>query len=229
MSYLLHIETSTPTCSVALSKFDELLDKVSDNEGNSHARVLSDLSQLLLKRNNLSFADLAAVSVSKGPGSYTGLRIGVSFAKGICYSLEIPLISVSTLKGMAIGAINRYEVKTDLLCPMIDARRMEVYSMLTNNKMDIIEDVSAEIITETSYKDFLEKYSISFFGTGALKCMDTIKSNNAKFVNNFIIDAEDMISLAFNKFKEKDFEDVAYFEPFYLKDFVAIKPKNKVF
>ena len=158
--------------------------------------------------------------MSKGPGSYTGLRIGVSTAKGLCYALNVPLISVSTLKAMAFGMAQKE--KSDLYCPMIDARRMEVYNAFYNSTNNEIRGIQADIIEVDSYQKELNK-KVLFFGDGAEKCKQMIQHPNAKFIDRIFPSSKDMLEIANQKFAEKDFEDVAYFEPFYLKDFVAGK------
>jgi tRNA threonylcarbamoyladenosine biosynthesis protein TsaB len=228
MGFILNIETSTPICSVALTDEDRVIESISDVSGNSHAKVLSVLSEKLLKENNLSFSDLSAIAVSKGPGSYTGLRIGTSFAKGLCYSLDIPLISVSTLKSIAKGLNTERRVENCYICPMIDARRMEVYSQVFNNDCIEINEISAKIIDKESFSELLKEKTIYFLGTGAEKCKELINSPNAIFVDDFVMNATNMTDISIEKFKNNNFENTAYFEPFYLKEFVAIKPKNKV-
>jgi tRNA threonylcarbamoyladenosine biosynthesis protein TsaB len=169
--------------------------------------------------------------VSAGPGSYTGLRIGTSVAKGICFALDIPLIAVDTLTTMSQAVLaSGVEVGDDtLLCPMIDARRMEVYTALHDKRLKTIEETNAKIIDEDSFADVLEKNRVLFFGNGAAKCKDVIKSSNAVFVDNIFPLAANMSPLAEKAFIENDFVDVAYFEPFYLKSFVATISKKKFF
>jgi tRNA threonylcarbamoyladenosine biosynthesis protein TsaB len=188
-----------------------------------------------LEENNREAAGLDAVAVSKGPGSYTGLRIGVSTAKGIAYGSNIPLISVGTLDILVSGALQNEKVKnilaknqSTLLCPMIDARRMEVYNALFNPAGKVIEDVTARIIDENSFEKYLRSGPVVFFGNGAMKCRDIINHPAAIFVQDIDAMAEYMIPLALESWQQKSFEDVAYFEPFYLKDFIATIPKNKI-
>jgi tRNA threonylcarbamoyladenosine biosynthesis protein TsaB len=173
---------------------------------------------------NLQLTDLSAIAISKGPGSYTGLRIGVSTAKGLSYSLSIPLISVPTLQSMADN-MSRKNSHFDLYCPMIDARRMEVFSAFYDVKNNIIRTVKADIIDENSYLDYSQK-SILFFGDGSAKCKGIIKCKNVSFIEDIYPCAKDMAVISLKKYLSNDFEDVAYFEPFYLKDFVAGKKKN---
>lgn len=182
-----------------------------------------------IKHAGLKPTDLDAVCVSKGPGSYTGLRIGVSAAKGLCYGLGIPLLSVGSLESMSNWAQANFKnelADVSFFCPMIDARRMEVYAQLFDASLSELQPVSAEIIDENSFGSELEEGKVAFFGDGAAKCKDVINHPNAIFLEEFNPSAQGMISLAEAKFAAKQFEDVAYFEPYYLKDFVAGKPKR---
>lgn len=171
--------------------------------------------------------DLAAVAVSMGPGSYTGLRIGVSTAKGLCYALDIPLIAINTLEAMANGFKASHPGDSAFFCPMIDARRMEVYTAVYNHQLEEILPVAARIIDAESFAGLLENQEIIFFGDGAMKCSDVLAGNpNARFSPDFLNSAKDFTILAYKKFSEAKFEDVAYFEPFYLKDFLVTQPKS---
>lgn len=232
MPTILHIESATLTCSVALSRDGELLSlKETHDQSYSHSEKLVVYIDEAIKQAGLKPSDLGAVCVSKGPGSYTGLRIGVSAAKGLCYGLGIPLLSVGSLESMAHWAKAEFsEELTDVsfLCPMIDARRMEVYTQLFDASLRETEPISAVIINENSFASELEKGKVAFFGDGASKCKQVINHPNAVFLDGFNPSARGMIDLAELKFAEKQLEDVAYFEPYYLKDFVAGKPK-KVF
>ena len=228
MAYILNIETATHICSVSLSKNGETIAIKESNEDKTHAELLTVFIEEILKENKIKSSSLTAIAVSEGPGSYTGLRIGVSVAKGLCYGLKIPLISVSTLEAMANGAKEKID-KDTLLCPMIDARRMEVYTALFNNKLEIMDEVHPKIIDEDSFNSILSKQSIFFFGTGANKCQTTITHENAIFSENLFTSSEYMASLSYSKYKNNEFEDVAYFEPFYLKEFQAIKSTKKYF
>lgn len=224
---LLHIETSTTVCSVALSENGQCLFSKSNDEGMNHAALLSVFIAEALEILKAINKKLEAVAVSSGPGSYTGLRIGVSTAKGLCYGLDIPLISVSTLEIMFQQAISKAEnAETALFCPMIDARRMEVYTAIYNSKGQIQKEISAEIINEDSFNEFLENQTIYFFGNGSEKCRETITHPNAHFIANIDPLAENMIYLAEKAFENNKFENVAYFEPFYLKEFQATTPKK---
>ena len=217
--YILNIETSTKACSVALHKNGELIVSREDVTTNfSHSEKLLKFISKLFSDAKLSLSDLDAIAVSMGPGSYTGLRIGVSTAKGLCYGLDIPLISISTLKAMSFGMA--LEIKADLYCPMIDARRMEVYSAFFDINNTEVRKIQADIINENSYKKELEK-KVVFFGDGSEKLIEKIEDKNAIFVSDIHPSAKNMGLLSYQKFTKSLFEDLAYFEPFYLKDFVA--------
>ena len=217
--YILNIETSTKACSVALHKNGELIVSREDVTTNfSHSEKLLKFISELFSDAKLSLSDLDAIAVSMGPGSYTGLRIGVSTAKGLCYGLDIPLISISTLKAMSFGMA--LEIKADLYCPMIDARRMEVYSAFFDINNTEVRKIQADIIDENSYKKELEK-KVVFFGDGSEKIKEKIRHKNAMFISDIHPSAKNMGLLSYQKFTESLFEDLAYFEPFYLKDFVA--------
>ncbi len=235
MALILSLETSTKVCSVCLSKDDSVVAKKELFEANSHATHLTVFIQDLFEQlPNISLEDIDAIAVSSGPGSYTGLRIGVSVAKGICYALNKPLIAITSLECLVQSVINHPELKgkTDdkvFYCPMIDARRMEVYTVLFNAEMQMTKEITAEIIDEESYQTTLDTNTIVFLGDGAEKCKETIIHTNAIFLDNQVPLAANMAKIANAKFKNKEFEDVAYFEPFYLKDFVATTPKKKFF
>ena len=221
MALILLIETATKSCSVSLSSENKIIAcKEEVNKQYSHAEKLTVFITELFKTQDFSIKDLDAIAVSKGPGSYTGLRIGVSTAKGLCYALDIPLISVSTLKAMAFRMAQKEE--SDLYCPMIDARRMEVYNAFYNSTNKEIRGIQADIIEADSYQKELDK-KVLFFGDGAQKCKQIIQHPNAKFLDDIFPSSKDMLEIANEKFSEKIFEDVAYFEPFYLKDFVTGK------
>jgi tRNA threonylcarbamoyladenosine biosynthesis protein TsaB len=235
MATILNIETSTEVCSVSLSKNGNLLFEKESFDGLRHSELLTVFIEELFKENKFEFNALDAVAVSKGPGSYTGLRIGVSVAKGLCYALEKPLISISTLDSMANFTAKNIQKFGDfknsdpvLLCPMIDARRMEVYTALYKINGETVQPVSAEIIDENSFSDFLSKHKILFFGNGAEKCKMQLNHPNALFNGPLKTSARFMQTLAEEKYTKKEFENVAYFEPFYLKNFVATIPKNKI-
>ena len=227
MSCILHIETSTQVCSVALSEDGQCIFSKTDFEGPSHAVTLG-----IYVDEALSFADshaipLDAVAVSCGPGSYTGLRIGVSMAKVICYGRNLPLIGIPTPEVMCVPLLLDEELPEDaLLCPMIDARRMEVYAALYDRALHPVREIEAVIIDESSYEDYLNRGPVYFFGNGAAKCKEKILHPNARFVEDIHPLAKWMFPLAEKAFARGDFKDVAYFEPFYLKEFVASKPKK---
>lgn len=233
MSNLLLIESGTNVCSIALASNGKVIGVKESNDEKAHASQLTSFIEQLVKETGLSISYLDAVVVSKGPGSYTGLRIGVSAAKGICYAAEKPLISVSSLDSMVYGAISLYESiivnkSVDLFCPMIDARRMEVYTSLYDKSLNKIKDTEAVIVDETTFSNLLSNHKILFFGNGALKCKEIINNPNAIFIDNFTPSAQFMIPLAMKAIEGNSFEDVAYFEPYYLKDFVATVSKKNL-
>jgi tRNA threonylcarbamoyladenosine biosynthesis protein TsaB len=233
---ILHIETATDICSVALSAGERLLSLVESGQERSHATLLNRFIKQSVAEAGKKFQDLNAVSVSKGPGSYTGLRIGVSTAKGLAYALEIPLLASGTLENMAGHILSNAEVDNLkalhgdhlLLCPMLDARRMEVYTGFYTTKNSVYREVSADIIEENSYHMILESHPVCFFGNGAEKCKGVLDHPNAHFLDGINPTATSMIVPALKNYNRKQFEDVAYFEPFYLKDFIATVPKKKV-
>ncbi len=227
--HILCIETATPVCSVALLRDGEVSGLRESDRKNSHAEVVSLFVQELLEAGGMDVTGLDAVAVSMGPGSYTGLRIGVSTAKGLCYAGSRPLIAVSTLQAMAVGAQQHAGTGEEdaLYCPMIDARRMEVYAALFDRHGTEVRETRAEIIEEGSFREQLDKHPVYFFGDGAGKCRSVITHPNARFIEDFKPSATFMASIVRQKFDEKKFEDVAYFEPYYLKDFVAGLPKVK--
>jgi len=225
MSLILGLETSTKICSVAVSDGNRLLALKEEGGEYSHSEKLTVFIQEVLKEAGLKLSEIDAIAVSKGPGSYTGLRIGVSVAKGLCYSLNKPLISVDTLQAMALGMTQTERV--DLYCPMIDARRMEVYTALYDAENKIVEPVSAKIIDENSFSKELKNQKIIFFGDGSDKCKDVLKDNsNTFFSTQGLPSAQHINQIALEKFNKKEFEDVAYFEPYYLKDFIATTAKK---
>ncbi|MCP4551520.1 MAG: tRNA (adenosine(37)-N6)-threonylcarbamoyltransferase complex dimerization subunit type 1 TsaB [Bacteroidetes bacterium] len=228
MFKLLLLETATGVCSVALADQGELISLKETSTANSHSSLLTTFIDEILKENDLQYSDLDAIVVSKGPGSYTGLRIGISSAKGLCFSLDKPLIAINTLQSMAYGIHKMIQDENFLICPMIDARRMEVYDSLFDPHLNEIKATAAEIIDENSFSDYFKKSTIYFGGDGADKCREVLShQKNAKFVSDFKVSAKYMIEIASQKFKEKQFEDVVYFEPYYLKDFIAGKPNVK--
>ena len=249
--YILNIETSTGVCSVSVCNGKRVLALRENSEGRSHAALLTIFIEEAMKEASVEFRELSAVAVSKGPGSYTGLRIGVSAAKGICYAWDIPLIATETLRSMALrvisfhgsnGVVSRKGLEkivaaTEilpgnelLLCPMIDARRMEVYMAVFDASGEQVTAISAEIIDKNTFSRFGEDKTILIFGDGAGKCRDLpeIQTGNVIFIPGIYPSAEQMAEQAFHALQEKRFEDTAYFEPFYLKDFIATTPKERM-
>jgi len=224
MACILSIESSTQTCSAAVSTDGKLVWNKESRELSSHSTVLGVYISEAVRFVQANHFRLDAIAVSEGPGSYTGLRIGVSLAKGLCFGWDIPLIALPTLKALA----TRFAPSTSYLCPMIDARRMEVYAALYDGSLNEIEPARAIIVDENSYRDLLSRNEIIFFGTGADKCKTVIHSSNAIFSDGAYPLASDMINEAEKAFILKEFVNTAYFEPFYLKEFQATIPKNKV-
>lgn len=227
------LETSTAVCSVAICDSSGVVALKESSENKSHASLLTVFINDLLAQTGIKARDLQAVAVSKGPGSYTGLRIGVSAAKGIAYAASIPLIGVETTRSMFCGISNNLKQKygaddKTLFVPMLDARRMEVYYSVLSAKGETVKEISAEIIREDSFSDFPESLRILFFGDGASKCKQVIKRENSSYIDEFRISASFMYEPAIKSFREKAFEDVAYFEPFYLKDFITSRPKKNI-
>lgn len=233
MALILNLETATTVCSVALAKDGELLAKKEINGDYSHAENLTLFIEDVLKQAAIHITQVDAIAVSKGPGSYTGLRIGVSTAKGFCYSLDKPLIAINTLEHISLSVstvIKGQDLLTNtLFCPMLDARRMEVYCALYDRNNKCVMPTSALIIDEYSFDEYLKKHILFLFGDGASKCKDILKfKTNVLFFDNIFPSAENMISLSEQAYNNKQFEDVAYFEPFYLKDFIAGKKKGEL-
>jgi len=223
MAYILNIETSTTNCSVALSNSGIVVGLKEDNNSEySHAERLHVYIDEVLKTAKVTIDQLEAIAISKGPGSYTGLRIGVSAAKGLCYALSIPLISVPTLEALA----HQVEAPKGVIIAMLDARRMEVYSAIYDSDYNEIRPTEAEVLTSESYDDLLELSPVYFIGNGVAKTKDIITHKNALFIEDKLPSAKQMCALSYDKFNKNDFEDVAYFEPFYLKDFIAIPSKK---
>ncbi len=224
MTFILNIETATKNCSVSLSDNNKIIAIKELNDGQySHAEKLHVFIEDILKETDKSVQDLDAIAVSKGPGSFTGLRIGVSAAKGFCYALDIPLIAVSTLASLA----HTITVEKDaVIVPMLDARRMEVYSAVFDSAYHEIREIRAEVIDEHSFLEFLEKGKVYFLGDGAEKCKSMIQHKNAIFLEGYFPSSSQMPIIAYPKYKISDIENVAYFEPFYLKDFL-ITPSKK--
>ncbi len=237
MALILSIETGTDVCSVALSNNGELMALRESDEGRDHARKVAIFVDELLRETGVQPDDLDAVAVGKGPGSYTGLRIGVSFAKGLCYALDIPLIAVGSLDALTEVAredydagiidVEEYDWAQARLCPMVDARRMEVYAQVFDSEGHPLSDVTAEVVTEGSFSDMRcdDGHRFVIFGNGAKKCSEVLS-------DSILIDvapsARGIVRLAEERFNRGEFEDIAYFEPFYLKDFVVIPSKKKL-
>lgn len=228
MSCILHIETSTKACSVALSENGSLIFHKEDLDGPNHAVVCGVYVDEALSFANSHAIPVDAVAVSEGPGSYTGLRIGVSLAKGICYGRDLPLLSVPTLKLLCVPVLlGKKELPEDAwLVPMIDARRMEVYSAIYDRALREVRPINADIVETDTYLPYLEEHPVYFFGTGAMKCKDVIQHKNAHFIEGIVPLAKWMFPLAERSLHLGEKQDVAYFEPFYLKEFVAIKSKS---
>lgn len=227
MACILNIETSTNVCSVAVSENGACIFEQADRNGGNHAEKLGTFVD-----EALSFADshaipVDAVAVSSGPGSYTGLRIGTSMAKGICYGSDIKLIAVPTLEVMSVPVLLHHEEIEDdaLIVPMIDARRMEVYSQIFTRALETVRDIQADVVDENTYKAYLNEHPVYFFGNGAEKCMEVINHPNAHLIKGIEPLAKNMLPLAEKRFVTEQFEDVAYFVPMYLKDFVAKQAK----
>lgn len=228
---ILAIETATQICSVALFRDWQVIGLLESDEHNAHSRILHILIDRLFKETGTALSDLTAIAVSKGPGSYTGLRIGVSTAKGFCYAKDIPLIGINTLECMAAGMKKASAHKglpdNCLLVPMIDARRMEVYSAVFDQNMNPVRETEAEVITADSYTGLRETSPLIIAGDGADKCKELLTGDNIIYLDNFTTSARYMLEPAINAFNAGRFENVAYFEPFYLKDFIAGKPRVK--
>ena len=227
MPTILQLETATSVCAVALSVDGITVASKEETAQNIHASKLTLFINEVMEMAGVKFDQLDAVAVSKGPGSYTGLRIGVSTTKGLCFALDKPLIAINTLKMMAAGFLAQYPTYRGLVCPMIDARRMEVFTAIFDHSLSAVEDTNAKIIDESSFLEILEEQEITFIGNGAEKCSTIIQHKNARFLFDNFNSAANMSSLANEAFTDENFEDVAYFEPFYLKDFVFTVPKKK--
>ena len=233
MSLILCIETGTDICSVGLSRDGELISLRESDEGRDHARNVALFVDELLRENDIAAEELSAVAVGMGPGSYTGLRIGVSFAKGLCYGLQIPLVAVGSLDSMVqvaredhdAGIIDVDNWNDAVLCPMVDARRMEVYTQLFDAQGQPLNEVKAEIVTEESFKEWRGERQLVIFGNGAAKCREVL--NDATYIN-VTPSARGLAVLAHQRLEAGQTEDIAYFEPFYLKDFIIIPSKKKL-
>ncbi|WP_439129925.1 tRNA (adenosine(37)-N6)-threonylcarbamoyltransferase complex dimerization subunit type 1 TsaB [Polaribacter sp.] len=224
MAIILNIETATKNCSVSLAENGIIISIKELNNGNySHAEVLHPFINDILKETNINSTKLDAIAVSKGPGSYTGLRIGVSASKGLCFALNKPLISIDTLTSLS----HAISIESGYIVPLLDARRMEVYAAVFDQQNQKVRDIKAEIISDTSFLEYLNDNKVYFLGDGAAKCKPIITHKNAVFIEDKFPSAKQMAQLSYTKYKKNDIEDVAYFEPFYLKDFVVIPEKKK--
>lgn len=232
MSNILAIETSASICSIALLSENKIITVKESCEHNSHSQLLTVLIKKLLEEQNFQINNLDAIAVSIGPGSYTGLRIGVSVAKGLCYGLSKPAIAVSTLKALAKQFLNKNSEKNNsnlLLCPMLDARRLEVYTALYKNNLTELLSPQSMVVNEFTLKKYLFKNKICFFGDGSGKYQNLIISKNAIFDSSIKPTANAVAQIAQEMYNKKQFVDVAYFEPLYLKEFTAVKPTKKLF
>jgi len=231
MAIILNLETATTVCSVSLAKDGELMALKEINGDYSHAENLTVFIEDVFNQANVKLNEVDAIAVSKGPGSYTGLRIGVSTAKGLCYSLNKPLIAIDTLQHMALSVSSNQQSTINnqqfLFCPMLDARRMEVYCAMYDSNNNCVVPTAAIIIDENSFTDFVKGKAVCFFGDGAAKCEHLIKGEEIYFLTDIFPSTKNMISLSEKAFNNKQFEDVAYFEPFYLKDFMIGKKKGE--
>lgn len=233
MSLILCIETGTDICSVGIARDGELLSLRESDQGRDHAKNLAVFVDELLHETSIRPDELDAVAVGMGPGSYTGLRIGVSFAKGMCYGLNIPLLAVGSLDALAQVAIEDHEAgimniegwNDAVLCPMVDARRMEVYAQIFDVKCNQLSNVSAEVISEDSFAQWRKERKMIIFGNGAAKCQELLP--DAAYIS-VVPSARGLARLAHQRYEEGKFEDIAYFEPFYLKDFIVIPSKKKL-
>ncbi len=231
---ILCIETATSVCSVALCDSNRVVSLRESIIGKSHAELLTVFIDEIFKEKNITAQELDAIAVSKGPGSYTGLRIGVSVAKGIVYASGVPLIGVETLTSMYYGFLEtakgrKYIDEKTLFCPVLDARRMEVYYCIYDSYGKKVKEIAAETISENSFTDISSDLMMVFFGNGADKCSSVIKRNKQVFMKDFELSASYMRAPAYKALNEENFENTAYFEPFYLKDFLATRPKKKLF
>jgi tRNA threonylcarbamoyladenosine biosynthesis protein TsaB len=228
LALILNIETATEVCSVALAQNGKLLSIRESASGYTHSENITVFIDEVIKEAGVTLNNLDAIAVSKGPGSYTGLRIGVSTAKGLCFALEKPMLAVNTLLSLANNFLTTNDKRqtTNLLCPMLDARRMEVYCSVYDLRLNEVQPTTAIIIEKNSFEKILKSNPVYFFGSGAMKCKHVLNHPNAIFVDDVYASETSMISLSEKLFEEKKFEDIAYFEPFYLKDFVAGKAKE---
>jgi tRNA threonylcarbamoyladenosine biosynthesis protein TsaB len=221
---ILSLETSTDVCSVALYDNRRVLSSIALREPQAHASKLGPLIERAMRESHTSLKDLRAVAITNGPGSYTGLRIGTSTAKGLCYALDIPLISVGTLELLAFQG-SAHNAGNALLCPMIDARRMEVYCLIADGALNILEPPSATVVDHNSFAELLSEHRVLFFGNGASKCREVIVHPNAIFVDDIFPAAASLAEMADKKYAAHEFEDLVGFKPFYLKEFAVKKSR----
>ncbi|MCI5813718.1 MAG: tRNA (adenosine(37)-N6)-threonylcarbamoyltransferase complex dimerization subunit type 1 TsaB [Bacteroidales bacterium] len=227
MSCILNIDTSTDVCSVAVSDGGACIFTEEDHKGPNHNEQIGRMVDAALSFAESHAIPLDAVAISSGPGSYTGLRIGTSMAKGICYGRDVKLVAVPTLELLCVPVLLREQVEEGaLLCPMIDARRMEVYAQVFDRALHVVRPIGADVVTADTYRAWLDKQPVYFFGNGAAKCMDTIAHPNARLIEDVKPLAKNMFPLAERRIAQGQWEDVAYFEPLYLKDFVAKAAKK---
>jgi tRNA threonylcarbamoyladenosine biosynthesis protein TsaB len=227
MALILSLETSTTVCSVALHNNGKLVASAEMHKEQSHASKLAVLIDQVVKLVDIPMSAIQAIAVSEGPGSYTGLRIGVSTAKGLCFALGIPLLSVSTLSLLAKQIQLKAILDNAWLCPMIDARRMEVYCQIFDSEINVLRPIEAKVIDEESFRESLSDHKIIFFGDGAAKCKSVITHSNAFFISDIVPSAKELGFLASEKFSRNEFENLVTFEPFYLKEFLIKKPADK--
>ena len=227
MSCILNIDTSTDVCSVAVSDGGACIFTEEDHKGPNHNEQIGRMVDAALSFAESHAIPLDAVAISSGPGSYTGLRIGTSMAKGVCYGRDVKLVAVPTLELLCVPVLLREQVEEGaLLCPMIDARRMEVYAQVFDRALHVVRPIGADVVTADTYRAWLDKQPVYFFGNGAAKCMDTIAHPNARLIEDAKPLAKNMFPLAERRIAQGQWEDVAYFEPLYLKDFVAKAAKK---
>ena len=227
MSCILNIDTSTDVCSVAVSDGGACIVTEEDHKGPNHNEQIGRMVDAALSFAESHAIPLDAVAISSGPGSYTGLRIGTSMAKGVCYGRDVKLVAVPTLELLCVPVLLREQVEEGaLLCPMIDARRMEVYAQVFDRALHVVRPIGADVVTADTYRAWLDKQPVYFFGNGAAKCMDTIAHPNARLIEDVKPLAKNMFPLAERRIAQGQWEDVAYFEPLYLKDFVAKAAKK---
>jgi tRNA threonylcarbamoyladenosine biosynthesis protein TsaB len=234
MDRILCLETSTEVCSAAIVEDGIVTGFREDITGQNHSKLLTVFIAQLLESNRLEASDFDAVAVSEGPGSYTGLRIGVSVAKGFCYAASIPMIAISSLEAMTSHVIEHKEKfhlqirSTDLFAPMIDARRMEVYTAIYSSNLQLVQKINALVVDQDSFQEFTVSSRLFLFGNGSAKCSDILINPNIIYIDGILASSRHMATLADQKFQKGEFVDVAYFEPYYLKDFIATVPKNSV-